>query len=140
MRLPVDSVDLWEVEADEFFETAGPFYDVFYEGPTLKQSTLDALVEKFVGYFDEQMKMLFEKCVLSNKTVRMVIPEDYTRIFNSTSPIDHAKYYSERKIIEPGREVCFRNEDKEKLDLRVHHSFGGWVMWTWCKPSRLPSS
>uniref|UniRef100_A0A1I7YQI4 RNA-directed RNA polymerase n=1 Tax=Steinernema glaseri TaxID=37863 RepID=A0A1I7YQI4_9BILA len=112
---------------------------------------IDALIEKFVpidnGYFDvhqrlseEQMKMLFGKCVLSNKTVRMAIPDDSPKIFDSVSPIDYDKYYSEREVLDEREEVCFRNKNKEKLDLQVHHLLGKWVMWKWSKPSRLPSS
>uniref|UniRef100_A0A1I7ZHM4 ADF-H domain-containing protein n=1 Tax=Steinernema glaseri TaxID=37863 RepID=A0A1I7ZHM4_9BILA len=43
------------------------------------------------------MKKLFEKCTKANKTVRMLIQEDDTKIFDSTGPVDYDKYYSERE-------------------------------------------
>uniref|UniRef100_A0A1I8AIP1 DDE-1 domain-containing protein n=1 Tax=Steinernema glaseri TaxID=37863 RepID=A0A1I8AIP1_9BILA len=46
MRLSVDSVTLGMdeelEEADEFFETAGPLYDITYIGPTLKPNTTNS--------------------------------------------------------------------------------------------------
>uniref|UniRef100_A0A1I7ZZG8 F-box domain-containing protein n=1 Tax=Steinernema glaseri TaxID=37863 RepID=A0A1I7ZZG8_9BILA len=61
MRLPVDSVGLWEVKPAQFFETAGPLYDVGYYGPALKPSTLDALIEKFVPINDSSLHV-HQKC------------------------------------------------------------------------------
>uniref|UniRef100_A0A1I7Y484 F-box domain-containing protein n=1 Tax=Steinernema glaseri TaxID=37863 RepID=A0A1I7Y484_9BILA len=72
MRLPVDMVDLGDVEADGFFEFAGTLYYVRYHGPDLEKSMVETLIEKFLpidgGCFslgqslaDEQMKRLFEK-------------------------------------------------------------------------------
>uniref|UniRef100_A0A1I8AU59 Thioredoxin_14 domain-containing protein n=1 Tax=Steinernema glaseri TaxID=37863 RepID=A0A1I8AU59_9BILA len=147
MGLPVDSVDLRQVEANKFFETADPLYCVSYLGPALKQSTLDAIVEKFVpidnGFFhvrqsisDEQMKKLFEKCVLSNKTVTIwAIPNDFTKIFDSRGPIDYSKYFSVKLILREGKLVRFGNKEKDKLELQVR--LYELVEWSWSEPSRL---
>uniref|UniRef100_A0A1I8AU99 Peptidase_M16_M domain-containing protein n=1 Tax=Steinernema glaseri TaxID=37863 RepID=A0A1I8AU99_9BILA len=90
MRLPVDSVTLWDVEGAEFFEPAGPLFRFEYYGPTLKRSAVDALIEKFVpidgGSFGVKQSISKEQ-------------EDYTKIFDSTGPIDYDKYYS-RKLSE----------------------------------------
>uniref|UniRef100_A0A1I8AUN0 FBA_2 domain-containing protein n=1 Tax=Steinernema glaseri TaxID=37863 RepID=A0A1I8AUN0_9BILA len=149
MRLPVESVTLRNVEAAQFFETAGPLYYINYEGPALKQSTFDALIEKFVpidgGSFnvkqsisDEQVTKLLEKCALSNKTVSIwVLPEDSTQIHDSTYQHDYVRYYSE--TIERAKAFCFGSKEKEKLQLQVCH-YKGSIGWMWFDTSRLPSS
>uniref|UniRef100_A0A1I8ADR5 F-box domain-containing protein n=1 Tax=Steinernema glaseri TaxID=37863 RepID=A0A1I8ADR5_9BILA len=107
LQLPVDCVTLWvDEEANKFFETAGPLYYLkYYEGPTLKRSAIDALIDKFVpidgGDFhvrqrlsETQLKKLFEKCALANKEVSVsFMPEmlNYSKIFDSTGPIDYDK-------------------------------------------------
>uniref|UniRef100_A0A1I7Z736 F-box domain-containing protein n=1 Tax=Steinernema glaseri TaxID=37863 RepID=A0A1I7Z736_9BILA len=147
MRLPVDMVDLRRVEGADLFEPAGPLYYVNYEGPAVKESTLDAFVEKFVpidnGYFnvrlmlsEEHMKKLFEKCAVGNKTVQIwLIPEDSTKILDLTDPIDYDKYYSDREILRPWEIVRFGNKEKEKLTLQVYRSYGESIGWMWFKPS-----
>uniref|UniRef100_A0A1I7YRD2 SAWADEE domain-containing protein n=1 Tax=Steinernema glaseri TaxID=37863 RepID=A0A1I7YRD2_9BILA len=176
MQLPVGSVVLLGVEANEFFETAGSFYHVCHAERTLKQSAIDAIIEKFVpidgGSFDvnqklsdKQLKKLFEKCATANKRVSVSFipediwanktvtiwakPKDYTKILDSTGPIDYDKYYSEREVIQPEREVRFVNEDKEKLKLQVRlyegtHRYASTIEWMWLKASlkklELPSS
>uniref|UniRef100_A0A1I8AHZ1 Protein artemis n=1 Tax=Steinernema glaseri TaxID=37863 RepID=A0A1I8AHZ1_9BILA len=89
-----------------FFETTGPLYCVSYLGPALKQRTLDALIDKFVpidgGCFhvhqkfsEEQMKKLFEKCVMSDQILTVTfVPEDIRKIFDSTGPIDYDKFFT----------------------------------------------
>uniref|UniRef100_A0A1I7Y7S7 FBA_2 domain-containing protein n=1 Tax=Steinernema glaseri TaxID=37863 RepID=A0A1I7Y7S7_9BILA len=150
MRLPVESVTLWDVKSYEFFETAGTLYHVDYRGPTLKQSAIDALIEKFVpidgGSFhvdeelsEEQMKKLFEKCALANREVSvMFILQNSTTMFDSTDPINYDKYYSERKVLEEGNEVLFGKEDKKKLELQICRWNMLWLKWTWSK-ERLSS-
>uniref|UniRef100_A0A1I8ALY9 FBA_2 domain-containing protein n=1 Tax=Steinernema glaseri TaxID=37863 RepID=A0A1I8ALY9_9BILA len=123
MRLPVDSVDLWKVEADQFFENTGSLYYVNYYGPTLKRSA----VRQWLS--EEQMKKLFEKCAEANREVRVRV----TTISDSTDPIDYDKYYSERKVLEHGTEVLFTNQDKKKLELRLFHSNRLWLEWKWSK-------
>uniref|UniRef100_A0A1I7YC89 Crinkler (CRN) family protein n=1 Tax=Steinernema glaseri TaxID=37863 RepID=A0A1I7YC89_9BILA len=144
MRLPVESVR-GAVKADAFFETVGSLYHVDYQGPALKPNTLDALIEKFVpidgGTFhvkqklsEEQMKKLFEKCVVSNKRVRVTFKqEDMKKIGDSTDPINYDKYYSKRKVRWQGNEVLFGNEDKKKLELFISRLDSMHEEWIWSK-------
>uniref|UniRef100_A0A1I7Z0X4 DDE_Tnp_1 domain-containing protein n=1 Tax=Steinernema glaseri TaxID=37863 RepID=A0A1I7Z0X4_9BILA len=118
-----------------------------YDGPVLRRSAVDALMERFVsidgGYFcldrtfsEEQLKKLFEKCMMANKKVWVrVLSEHPMKVFDSTGPIDYNKYYSESKVIKEGEEVRFANEDKDELELRVCCS----LEWKWCKAGRKQS-
>uniref|UniRef100_A0A1I8ALC4 F-box domain-containing protein n=1 Tax=Steinernema glaseri TaxID=37863 RepID=A0A1I8ALC4_9BILA len=144
MRLPVDSVDLQYVKSDEFFESAGPLYYVHYEGPSLKQSTVDTLIQKFVpidegrcnlrqSLSDEQVTKLFEKCAISDKKVSVgVVPEVSTKILDLTNL---AENYSEKEVREEGKLIYFFNRKdpmfglqvcfyKERVELQFRYSKG----------------
>uniref|UniRef100_A0A1I7ZMD4 Sensory transduction histidine kinase n=1 Tax=Steinernema glaseri TaxID=37863 RepID=A0A1I7ZMD4_9BILA len=148
MRLPVEWVTLKDVEPDQFFETAGPLYGIRYTGPILKQSTFDAIVEKFVpiddGHFnvkqsisDEQVRKLLEKCAMANKTVDIwVLLEDSKQILDSMYQSDYLNYYYE--IIEQAR-ARLGDKEKDKLEF-VMFQCEEWIGWRWSEPSRLPSS
>uniref|UniRef100_A0A1I7YLM6 F-box domain-containing protein n=1 Tax=Steinernema glaseri TaxID=37863 RepID=A0A1I7YLM6_9BILA len=147
MRPPADSVDLVLDEecegAEEFFASTGPLYHVHYEGPTLKRSTVDALIEKFVpiegGYFNmhqsfsyNQQKKLFEKCVVANKKVRVyVLSEKSTKSSDLVGLVDYIKYYSKKEVLRQGKIVIFSNEEEEKLEFRMSRSCNRWLLWDW---------
>uniref|UniRef100_A0A1I7YLI9 F-box domain-containing protein n=1 Tax=Steinernema glaseri TaxID=37863 RepID=A0A1I7YLI9_9BILA len=143
MELPMDYVFLWYVEAQEFFETAGPLYFVRYTEPTLKPSTMDTLIDKFIpldkGSFqvgqrlsEKQLKKLFEKCAMSKKKVRVSVP------FDATVVVDYDKYYSKKEVRDKGKVVVFSNDNEAKLELRMSRSSGyvggpgWWLEWDWC--------
>uniref|UniRef100_A0A1I7Y495 F-box domain-containing protein n=1 Tax=Steinernema glaseri TaxID=37863 RepID=A0A1I7Y495_9BILA len=136
MRLPVDMVTLSYVNG--FFESEGFLYFFRYHGPTLQQSAVDALIEKFVpidyGRFnlhhsisDEQVTKLFEKCVISNKKVTVSAAV-------SGKSLDFmdlaAKHYSKKKIGEEGKVLAFFNGAEATLGLVVHlHE--EWIQFQW---------
>uniref|UniRef100_A0A1I7Z4U8 PiggyBac transposable element-derived protein 3 n=1 Tax=Steinernema glaseri TaxID=37863 RepID=A0A1I7Z4U8_9BILA len=143
MRLPVDSIK-GNVESDEFFENSGSLYSLIYNGSALKQSTLDAIIEKFVPidggdfhvrqrFSEEQLKKLFGKCTMANRkvSVSFTLVKHCTKTFDSPDLVDYDKYYSEKEVLEPGRAVRFRNKDKKKLGLRMWCPFSDLVLWTW---------
>uniref|UniRef100_A0A1I8AMJ7 FTH domain-containing protein n=1 Tax=Steinernema glaseri TaxID=37863 RepID=A0A1I8AMJ7_9BILA len=147
LRFPVDAVYLQVSkeceEADEFFEAAGPLYYFRYEGPVLKESTVDALIDKFIpideGRFlmyqsvsKAQIKRLVEKCVFYEKKVwLMVIPDFSTSTIKLTDLFDFDEYYSETEVLEQGMEVRCTNQGEERLKLQVRWLHAGWIEWEW---------
>uniref|UniRef100_A0A1I7Z0F9 F-box domain-containing protein n=1 Tax=Steinernema glaseri TaxID=37863 RepID=A0A1I7Z0F9_9BILA len=147
MRLPVDSVDLQvskeREEVDEFFEAADPLYYFRYEGPALKESTLDALIDKFVPIDDgrfvlyqslslAQIRRLVKECAPYEKKVwLMVIPDFSTSSIALTDLFDFDKYYSDKEVLREGMEVQCTNRGEARLKLQVRWLRAGWIEWLW---------
>uniref|UniRef100_A0A1I7YW19 FBA_2 domain-containing protein n=1 Tax=Steinernema glaseri TaxID=37863 RepID=A0A1I7YW19_9BILA len=156
MRLPVDSVYLslkeeeLQAAAEEFFENTGPLYNVtiWYTHSALKQSTVDALIDKFVpvdgGGFcltryteltRAQLEKLVLKCERAGKKVMVdVCPEDFTCISKVTDFFDFDRHYSTKKV-KDGEVIA--NRDGAKLVLRVTH-LAGVLIWKWDSPCDVP--
>uniref|UniRef100_A0A1I7Y1L2 FCP1 homology domain-containing protein n=1 Tax=Steinernema glaseri TaxID=37863 RepID=A0A1I7Y1L2_9BILA len=97
---------------EEFLESAEPFYDIaiWCSGFVLKQSTVDALIDKFVpvdgGNFifnpqrlnKEELEKLVVKCEMSDKKVCVTVPMNSARSDDLTKLFDFEKYYSKMRI------------------------------------------
>uniref|UniRef100_A0A1I7YKK6 RNA-dependent RNA polymerase n=1 Tax=Steinernema glaseri TaxID=37863 RepID=A0A1I7YKK6_9BILA len=163
MRLPVNSVILWlsleehQAAAEEFFENTGPLYriDISYTHSALKQSTVDAMIDKFVpvdgGSFrvtehtnftrelhqtrlnKEQLERLIRKCEMSDKKVEIKVwPEGFTKSSKLTDFFDFDKYYS-KKTVEERRITASR--EGAKLVLRVRR-YDDALIWKWDRSDR----
>uniref|UniRef100_A0A1I7YH17 FBA_2 domain-containing protein n=1 Tax=Steinernema glaseri TaxID=37863 RepID=A0A1I7YH17_9BILA len=147
IRLPVDWIELWINDdehvkgAEEFFENAGPLYYVSCGIRRLKQSTIDAMIKKFVpldgGSFSlskklcrKQLERLVVKCEMLEKKVTLSVcskgrskksKKDVTDFF------DFDKYYSINRV---GKEL-FAVRQGARLELRVTHKFENRFEWRW---------
>uniref|UniRef100_A0A1I8A0K8 F-box domain-containing protein n=1 Tax=Steinernema glaseri TaxID=37863 RepID=A0A1I8A0K8_9BILA len=149
MRLPVNSVNLWidgsdDIEAvDTFLEHAGPLYVMdFHITHTLKQSTVDAMIDKFVpadgGFFGlgrdtrltrDQLERLVLKCEMFEKKVRFVVhPEGATSSSKVTDFFDFDKHYSTKKFKHKG---FIATRDGARLQVCVEYGRWNQLDWMW---------
>uniref|UniRef100_A0A1I7YGW9 F-box domain-containing protein n=1 Tax=Steinernema glaseri TaxID=37863 RepID=A0A1I7YGW9_9BILA len=152
MRLPVNSVFLWpsleedQAAAEEFLENTGPLYHITirYTHSALKQSTVDALIDKFVpvdggsfrvteytNFTRDQLEKLVLKCEMSDKKVKIeVCPEGFTETSKVTDFFDFDKHYSKKKVEKKG---ITASRDGAQLLLRVRR-YDDALIWKWDSP------
>uniref|UniRef100_A0A1I7Z090 FBA_2 domain-containing protein n=1 Tax=Steinernema glaseri TaxID=37863 RepID=A0A1I7Z090_9BILA len=148
MRLPVKSAFFLAQGATEyveqFFENhLGPLYELCCITVGLKQSTVDAMIDKFVpvdgGSFymqqeltREQIERLVLKCEMAEKKVKIqMLSQDSTYCTKCSDVLqlfDFNKHYTKREFI-GGNLIAVRGGSK--LEVTVRFKFVGSFEWQW---------